>query len=70
MADIQIAKVEQHPSGRSVFSVRISASAGRLEFPIGVSDQGTATLNEAAVRRAALGLAEELAASLRRLLGS
>ena len=70
MADIQVAKVEQHPNGRSLFSVRVQASGGRIEFPIAVQDEGTAAQNEVAVLRSTLRFAEELAESVRRRLGS
>jgi len=61
MADIQVTKVEQYPNGRSVFSVRVQASAERMEFPIAIQDEGTAGRNEMAVLRGALGFAEDLA---------
>jgi hypothetical protein len=70
MADIQVAKVEQNPNGRLLFSVRVHAREGRMEFPIGVQDEGTAALNEKAVLRSALRFAEELAESIRLRLGS
>jgi hypothetical protein len=70
MADIQVANVEQHPNGRLVFSVRVQASEGRMEFPIAVQDQGTAARNEVAVLRSTLRFAEELTQSVRLRLGS
>lgn len=70
MADIQVANVEQHPNGRLVFSVRVQAREGRMEFPIAVQDQGTAARNEVAVLRSTLRFAEELTQSLRLRLGS
>jgi len=70
MADIQVANVEQHPNGGLVFSVRVQAGEGRMEFPIAVQDQGTAGRNEVAVLRSTLRFAEELAQSVRLRLGS
>jgi len=70
MADIQVTKVEQDPNGRLLFSVRVQAREGRMEFPIAVQDEGTAARNEVAVLRSALRLAEELAESIRRRLES
>jgi hypothetical protein len=70
MADIQVAKVEQHPNGRLLFSVRVQTSEGRMEFPIAVQDAGTAARNEEAVLRSALRIAEELAESARLRVGS
>ena len=70
MANIQVANVEQHPNGRWVFSVRVQASEGRMEFPIAVQDQGTAARNEVAVLRSTLRFAEELTQSVRLRLGS
>jgi hypothetical protein len=69
MADIQMVKVEQHPDGRLLFSVRVQASEGRMEFPIAVHDEGTAARNEVAVLRSTIRFAEELADSIRLRLG-
>lgn len=70
MADIQVTKVEQHPNGRLLFSVRVQTSEGRMEFPIAVQDEGTASRNEVAAPRSTLRFAEELAESVRLRLGS
>jgi hypothetical protein len=70
MADIQMAKVEQHPDGTLLFSVHVQGSEGRAEFPIAVRDEGTAAGNEVAVLRSTLRFAEELAESVRLRLGS
>jgi hypothetical protein len=70
MADIQVAKVEEHPNGRMLFNVRVQASEGKMEFPIAVQDEGTAARNEAAVLRSTLRFVEELAESVRLRLGS
>lgn len=69
MADIQMAKVEEHPNGILLFSVRVHATDGRMEFPIAVHDEGTAARNEVAVLRSTLRFAEELAESVRLRLG-
>jgi len=68
MAHIQVSKVEQQSNGRSVFGVRVQGSAGRMEFPIAIQDEGTAGRNEMAVLRGALAFAEDLAASIRQRL--
>jgi hypothetical protein len=70
MADIQVAKVEEHPHGRMIFNVRVQASDGKVEFPIAVQDEGTAGRNEAAVLRSTLRFAQELEESVRLRLGS
>jgi hypothetical protein len=70
MADIQVTKVEQHPNGRLLFSVRVQTGEGRMEFPIAVQDEGTASRNEVAALRSTLRFAEELAESVRLRLGS
>jgi hypothetical protein len=70
MADIQVTKVEQHPNGRLLFSVRVQTSEGRMEFPIAGQDEGTASRNEVAALRSTLRFAEELAESVRLRLGS
>jgi hypothetical protein len=70
MADINIARVEKHPNGKLLYSVRVQAAEGRMEFPIAVQDEGTAAQNEVAVLRSALRFAEELAESVRLRLGS
>ena len=70
MADIQVTKIEQHPNGRFLFSVRVQTSEGRMEFPIAVQDEGTASRNEVAALRSTLRFAEELAESVRLRLGS
>jgi hypothetical protein len=70
MADVQAAKVEQHPDGRLLFSVRVQAEEGRMELPITVQDEGTAARNELAVLRSTLRFAEELVESVRRRLAS
>jgi hypothetical protein len=51
VADILVAKVEQDPNGRLLFSVRVQSNEGRMEFPIAVQDEGTAARNEIAALR-------------------
>lgn len=68
-ADIEVKKVEEHPNGRLLYIVCIQAPDGRMEFPIAVPNEGTAAQNEAAALRSALGLAENLAESVRRRVG-
>ena len=70
MTTLEMAKVEQHPSGRLVFNVRVLTDAGKLEFPISVEDKGTQAKNEDAVLRSAIELAETVAASARHRLAS
>jgi hypothetical protein len=70
MAHIDMARVEEHPNGKLLYSVRVQSTEGRMEFPIAVQDEGTAALNEVAVLRSALRFAEELAESVRLHLGS
>jgi len=69
MAQIQVLKVEEGLDGRLLFSVRVAASAGRMELPIPVLALGSAALTESAVLRSTLDFAEELAASVRLRLG-
>ena len=70
MADIDMALVEEHPSGKLVYSLRVRSAEARMEFPIAVQNEGTAARNEVAALRAALRFVEELAESLRLRLGS
>jgi hypothetical protein len=67
-ADIEVKKVEEHPNGRLLYIVCMQAPDGRMEFPIAVPNEGTAAQNVAAALRCALGLAENLAESVRRRL--
>lgn len=70
MVDVQVAKVEHHPNGRLLFSVRVQTGEGRMDFPIAVQDEGTAARNELAVLQSSLRFAEELVESVRLRLGS
>ncbi len=70
MADIELLEVEDQPGHRLLFHVRVNAAAGRMEFPIGVTDEGSAPLNETAVLRSTLAFAEDLATSTRTKLGA
>jgi hypothetical protein len=68
MANIEMRKVEQQMNRRLLFNVRVDTAGGKLEFPIDIEDQGSAPANEAAVLANTLSLAEDLTASIRRLL--
>jgi len=69
MTNIEVKKVEEQLGHRLLFSVRVNSDAGRMEFPIGIQDRGSAVANEAAVLRSTLRFGEELAASVRLRLG-
>jgi hypothetical protein len=69
MATVELTKIEEHPGGRILFRARLRLSAAQIEFPLGVDDKGSTTLNESAAFRSLLGFAEELAASVRLHLG-
>jgi len=49
-----------------LFNTRLNAEVGVLDFSLDVADRGSSWANERAVLAAALGLAEELAATVRR----
>ncbi len=66
--DIEVTKIEEQARGRLLYNIRAHTAEGRIEFPIGVQDLGSPALDEAAALGSALGLAEELAASLRQRL--
>jgi hypothetical protein len=70
MAGIDVTKVEQHPKGRLLYSVRVQSTEGRMEFSIAVQDEGTVVQNEVAVLRSTLRFAKELTESVRLRLGS
>ncbi len=69
MIDIEVIKVEEQSNRRLIFRACARATAGQLEFPIAVQDQGSTVLNETAALRSMLGFAEEIATSLRLRLG-
>ncbi len=69
MAKIEVKEVEEQLNQRLLFSVRVSADTNHMEFPIGITDQGSATANETAVLTSALAFAEELEAAARLRLG-
>ena len=48
MATIEVRKVEEQLNDRLLFSVRVSADEGHIEFPVGVEDQGSPVANETA----------------------
>ena len=70
MAELEVTKVEERLNHQFLYSVRLSADANRMEFPIGIQDQGSASANEAAVLASTLTLAEELKAAARLRLRS
>ena len=70
MADLEVTKVEERLNHQFLYSVRLSADPNRMEFPIGIQDQGSARANEAAVLASTLALAEELEAAARLQLGA
>ncbi|MCR4266433.1 hypothetical protein [Nitratireductor sp. ZSWI3] len=69
MANIELIKVEERPGGQLLFSVRVTAAAGKIELPIAIKDQGSVASNETTVLQSALGFAKELEASIRLRLG-
>jgi hypothetical protein len=69
MTKLEVAKIEEQGNGRLLFIVRAYTSEGRMEFPIGIQDLGSPALDEIAVLRSTLGLADDLAASIRLRLG-
>ena len=70
MAELEVTKVEEQLNHQFLYSVRLSADANRMEFPIGIQDQGSARANEAVVLASTLALAEELEAAARLQLGA
>ena len=70
MAGLEVTKVAEQLNHRVLYSVRLSAEAIRMEFPIGIQDQGSARANETAVLASTLALAEELEAAARLQLGA
>ena len=65
MANIEIRKVEDQPNCRLLFSVQVSGDTDRMEFPVGIPDQGSPAANDAAVLTSALAFAEQLEAAAR-----
>ena len=66
---IDVLRVEENAKGRMLYSVRASTVAGRIDFPIAISERGSPTLDEAAVLRSTLEFAEQLTASVPARLG-
>jgi hypothetical protein len=54
MANVEVTKIEEQRNCRLLFRVRVGATAGQMEFPIAVQEQGSMALNEAAVLRTPL----------------
>jgi hypothetical protein len=65
MASIEITEIESQLEHRLLFNMRLSGDAGRFDFPIGILDRGSGAANETAVLNVALGVAEQLAKTLR-----
>jgi hypothetical protein len=65
MANVELTKIEERLGGQLLFNVRLNATAGRIEFPISISNQGSAASNEMTVLQSAFALANELGASIR-----
>jgi hypothetical protein len=70
MATIEVRKVEEQLNHRLLFSVRVNADEGHIEFPVGVEDQGSPAANEAAALASTLAFAERLEAATRLRLGA
>ncbi|MBB5577248.1 MULTISPECIES: hypothetical protein [Rhizobium] len=69
MANVELIKVEERLGGELLFNVRVTATAGKMELPIAIKDQGSVASNETMVLQSALGFAKELDGSIRRRLG-
>lgn len=69
MANVELIRVEERPGGQLLFNVRVTATAGKIELPIAIKDQGSIASNETTVLQSALGFAKELQASVRLRLG-
>lgn len=59
MTKVEVTKVEEQRNGRFLFSVRAVTSEGRIEFPMGIHDLGSPALDEIAVLRSTLGIADD-----------
>jgi hypothetical protein len=70
MANIEVKKVEEQLNHGLLFTMRVNADEGHMEFPIGIQDQGSPAANEAVVLASTLAFAEELEAAARRRLGA
>ena len=70
MAELEVTKVAEQLNHQVLYSVRVSADANRMEFPISIQDQVSSTANETAVLTSTLTFAEELAAAARLRLGA
>jgi hypothetical protein len=63
MTKLEVTKIEDQLNGRSLFNVRAYMVAGQFDLPIGIQTLGSPALDEAAVLRSALGIAEEVTAA-------
>ena len=65
VADIQIVETEAVlKSGHLLFRVNYAAAERDVELQVAIQDQGSLPLNEAAVLRSSLGMAEALEAAI------
>ena len=60
MVNVELIKVEARPGGQLLFNVRVTATAGKIELPIAIEEQGSVASNEATVLQSALCFAKEL----------
>lgn len=65
MADIEIVETEVRKSGHILFRVRYHAEERDVEFQVAIQDRGSLPLNEDAVLRSSLSMAEALETSIK-----
>jgi hypothetical protein len=70
MAKVEVARIEEQRDHRLLFNVRVHTAEGRMDFPIGIQEMRSASLDEGAVLRSTLHFAEDLAASVQVLLAA
>jgi hypothetical protein len=70
MAELEVTKVAEELNHQVLYSVRLSADANRMGFPISIQDQVSSTANETAVLTSTLAFPEELEAAARLRLRS
>lgn len=69
MTHVELAKVEERYGGQLLFSVRFIGNDIRMELPVAIKDEGAIATNETSALRSALGLVEEMGASIKARLG-
>jgi hypothetical protein len=69
VANVELIKVEERLGDQLLFNVRVTATAGKIEVPIAIKDQGSVASNETTVLQSALSFAKELEGSVRLRLG-